>query len=161
MNAARTLRASREAREPASAAQRRREALVLDDARQMRLLQIERLHSSWSLAIHDYLAALGKSTWGESQYEIVDEVDPYAYWRVYLVKGLEWHERTDRYRVRNQDDWCECEYRLGYRLRLELQDDHFTLGDAPLTQDSLKQWFLRVFEEGCPQCVEEHLVRIY
>ena len=130
-------------------------------ARRERLLQIDRLHAAWSLAIQDYLTVLGKHAWGQCNYQIVDDVDPDAHWKEYQVMELEWHERTDRYQVRNQDDWYECEYRLGYRLRIGVQDDHYTLGNTPLTENSLRQWFVETIEQSCPQCVEERLVRIY
>jgi len=130
-------------------------------ARQARLTQIDRLHAAWSLAIQSYLVALGERAWGLCKYEIVDDVGPDASWREYQVKELAWHERIDRYTVRNQDDWYVCEYRLGYRLRIGLKDDHYTLGDSPLTDASLRRWFAEVFQAGAPQCVEERLVRIY
>ena len=162
IDAAGTMSESRKATEQTAAAQRTREWTPYEDAaRQTRLSQIDRLDAAWSPAIKNYLTMLGNSTWGVCQYEIVDDIDPDAYWREYQVRGLDWHERTDRYSVRNQDDWYQCEYRLGYRLHIEVTDDHYTLGHSPLTENSLKQWFLEVFEEGCPHCVEEHLVRIY
>ena len=136
-------------------------ALAAESARQARFLQIDRLHSTWSPAITDCLNTLGKRIWGSGNYEIVDDVDPDAYWREYQVKGLEWHERTDRYTVRNQDDWYECEYRLGYRLRLEVKGDQYMLANSPLTEHSLMQWFFGVCEEDRPQCVEEHIIRLY
>ncbi|MCL5996796.1 MAG: hypothetical protein M1546_12180 [Chloroflexi bacterium] len=162
MDAARIADEAREAKEQAAVAQQRSEVEAEENAaRQARFLQIDRLHSTWAPSIKNCLNALGKRTWGLGKYEIVDDVDPDAYWREYQVKGLEWHERTDRYRVRNQDDWYSCEYRLGYRLRLEVKGDQYILGSSPLTEDSLKQWFLGDYEDGCPQCVEEHLIRLY
>jgi hypothetical protein len=122
---------------------------------------IDRLHSTWFPTIKYYLNTLGRITWGPGRYEIVEDVDPDASWREYQVKELEWHERTDRYRVRNQDDWYECAYRVGYRLRLEVKGDQYVLGYSPLTENALKQWFLRACEEGCPQRVEERLIRIF
>jgi hypothetical protein len=133
----------------------------VDAARVAEKAHLDRLHFTWSPAIKYYLDALGKITWGPGKYELVDEVDPDASWREYQVKELEWHERTDRYTVRNQDDWYECAYRLGYRLRLEVKGDQYMLGYTPLTANALKQWFLGVYEEGCPQRVEERLIRIY
>jgi hypothetical protein len=135
--------------------------LAAERARQARCLQIERLHSTWSPTITNCLNTLGKRIWGLGNYEIADDVDPDAYWREYQVKGLEWHERTDRFQVRNQDDWYDYTYRLGYRLRLEVKGDQYVLANAPLTEDSLMQWFLGVCEEGCPQCMEEHVTRLY
>ena len=150
------------AQDLSAAAQQRGELEVeADAARRARFLQIDRLQSTWAPAITNCLNALGKRTWGPGNYEIVDDVDPDAYWREYQVHELEWHERTDRYRVRNQDDWYECEYRLGYRIRLEVQGDQYMLGNSPLTEHTLGQWFLGVCEEGCPQRVEERLIRLY
>ena len=136
-------------------------ARTADEACKARFLHIDRLHSTWFPAIRNCLNALGKRTWGLGKYEIADDVDPDAYWREYQVNGLEWHERTDRYRVRNEDDWYSSEYRRGYRLRLEVKGDQYFLGSSPLTEDSLKQWFLGVYEDDGPQCVEEHLIRLY
>ncbi len=127
---------------------------------QARCLQLERLQATWSSAIQCYLDVLGQRTWGTGQYELDVAEDPNAYWREYQVKEREWHERTDRYQVRNQDDWYGCEYRLGYRLRIKVEGDRYLLGNTPLSEDSLRQWFCEVCE-NCLQSVEEHLIRIY
>ena len=136
-------------------------ARIADEVSKAKMLQLDRLHSLWSPVIYGCLNAMGESKWGAGNYEISEGENPDACWIEYQVKGLEWHERTDRLQVRNQDDWCECEYRFGYRMRLEVRGDQFTMGNVPLTQDSLVQWSLDVVAAEPPQCVEEHVIRFY